>query len=247
MRSHTLGLGLALFVSAGLAALPAQAQSLTLGAYGSSTSGKATLTNSGTAVSGDYTFDPAGSPAPLSQQTTFDNWTLYGPSTADISGGTINEFSLLGPGTARVSGGYFQELDVSGLGTLNITGGTFSNGAASAALYNEDGGTINLFGSGFTKHYFFGSSAHLVYFVSGTLSDGTELNSEYYVRYHSVTDSDGISHIVEDGRLNFLPVPEASSVVSLGLLLGLGLAAAAFSARRRKSLAAGTPYFVRIK
>ncbi len=83
--------------------------------------------------------------------------------------------------------------------------------------------------------------------MSGTLSDGSQLNSEYYVRYHTVTDDDGISHVVEDGQLNFLPVPEASSVVSLGLLPGLGVATAAFSARRRKSADAGTPYLVRIK
>ena len=175
---------------------------------------------------------------------------IDGTSTANITGGGVTQFESDGTGNTNFSGGSFLEVlvrgasmatvtggdytstfETAGTATANITGGTFAylqtdfsstinvrGGILTNILYTYDTSTLDLFGSGFTETLLNPNQ----YAVTGTLQNGDPLNTIY----------DDFGGTLE---FNGIPaaVPEASSMVSLGLLLLLGIGGMAVSRRRR--------------
>lgn len=175
----------------------------------------------------------------------FGNFDIYDASTLNVSGGSIFEVDAQSTSTVNVSGGSVRALNtfalgsIIGGGTVNITGGSLQYlNADAASIFNITGGnlqnlstselsTINLFGTGFTQTLLQTNPSDQVYSIAGTLQNGDTLNAQY---------SD------YGGTLNFITpaaVPEASSVISLGALLALGLGGYALNARRRSAPRAG--------
>ena len=127
-------------------------------------------------------------------------------STADISGGTMGALDTTGTSTANVSGGGFGYISITDNSEANVTGGVISS---YFATYSS--GVLNLFGTGLTETFLTKGGGYKEYQLAGTLQNGDLLNAPYYDY---------------GGTINLYPsaaVPEASSVVSLGLLLVLGL------------------------
>ncbi len=181
--------------------------------------------------------------------TTFDASDIDATGgTVNITGGTLTgTFALYtNATTVTVSGGTLSGLD--GLdetgGTANITGGTFIGvpGSGGSALSNGGGALATISGGSFDQGGFeagtngtidllgtFSQTAPITSgtgTITGTLLDGESINARYGV------DQGGLI------EFNSAPVPEASSVVSFGLLLTLGLGGLAMSARRRKAQSA---------
>ena len=155
------------------------------------------------------------------------NISTHDTSTAQVSGGSFDNLASANSSLADVSGGSFRYLASIDSATVNVTGGSFSSFVESLGT-----STINLFGTGFSltplddsqkfQPGLFGSVPQ--FRVQGTLQDGEPLNV-YYIQQ-------GGQLVLHD------PVPEASSVVSFGLLLCLGLGGLAISKRRRKAQSA---------
>jgi len=127
-------------------------------------------------------------------------------SNATISGGHVSALSAMG--------GFEERPDFLGplYATCTIQGGTFGTlAAAYYGGYNIDGSDLRLFTNGE---------------VTGTLSDGEALNAQY-------TNGDGNGFIDFNG-VAAVPqaVPEASTTVSLGLLLMLGAGGMVLARRR---------------
>ena len=123
-----------------------------------------------------------------------------------------------GPSTAHVSGGRISELVTYATSTANVNGGSFDQ------LETYDTSVLDLFGTGLSETFLESDSDYQLNDVTGTLQDGDSLNALYFDY---------------GGKLSFnSPVPEVSSVVSLGVLLMLGLGGMAVNARRRKSAVA---------
>ena len=144
-----------------------------------------------------------------------DNGNLY------ISGGNGSKIHVNSSGITHITGGSFDRLDAVNSGRADVTGGSF---AYFFTGYGND--AINLFGTGFTVTPVDSSQEQFdpsipQFRVQGTLQDGEPLNV-YYIQQAGQL-------VLHD------PVPEASSVISFGLLLTLGLGGLAVSARRRKA------------
>ena len=113
-------------------------------------------------------------------------------------------------------------------GNVNIYGGTFASGTNGDAALGAFGGTTTLYGSDFSVNGVAASSGPLT--GSGTITG-------------KLADNAGMSTITYDvlfnGSLNLdaAPVPEASTTVSLGLLLALGLGGVMAAGRRKKRTA----------
>ena len=274
--AHKPSLALALLIGAFLTAAPARAQILTLGQPGSTAlSGTATLSNTGTTASGTYTYDHQNSPTYPPYQTYYNTWNVYGPSTATITGGTINDgITAYDSSTVNVSGGQVggitlygtSKLAVSGEGSYGISaygsstadlsstgaigvstydssmadvtsGATYADtyGSSKATVSGGDVGylytggtsTLDLVGRGFTETSGLSHTSPDLYLVTGTLKDGGKVDAVY----------DDLGGTLEFNGKAASPVPEASSLSSLGLLLGLGLGAWAVAVRCRASAA----------
>ena len=244
--SRPAGLALALFTAGGLAAAPAQAQAkLYLGQSGNAgLSGVATITGSGTTASGTYQFTLYDTPAPFDPTlTTYSQLYEYGSSAATLgSSGRISDFLFLhdtstlsvtggtasatllcyDSSTVNLSSGYAAYIEAFNNSTVNISGGTVSQ-----SLYTRDNGTMNLFGTGFTETVVDAEPTYTGYEIKENLQNGTFIDNTYFDY---------------GGKLSFnspAAVPEASSVVSLGVLLTLGFGGLLLSARRRKTMLAG--------
>jgi len=95
-------------------------------------------------------------------------------------------------------------------------------------LAAQDTGIMDVFGTGLTETFLESSSPFLDYSVTGTLQDGTPLNVLYASNNGTL-------------RFNGLPavplsaVPEASTTVSFGLLLALGLGSVVVAHKKRQA------------
>ena len=209
-----------------LAAHSAQAQSLDL--YSNAT---ASLSAAGTTASGSYTFlDSQFNNAPLDPTRTSysDIYLLGSGSSAAISGGNVtglhtgdNNSAVISGGTVTsvfvlpaqssslvtISGGNVQYLETQGSGVINILG---TNLALSSAITPINGAPY--------------------YAITGTLQNGT---SPFAADY-AVSNAAGT---LEFNGVTASPaaVPEASSVVSFGLLMLGGLALAACRGRASRA------------
>lgn len=177
-----------------------------------------------TAVTGQYSFAPGSD----TTTTNFMNGVeTDNSSSIAFTGGAAQYVTTKDNSSATLAGGTFRQIAAKGNSTVTISGGKFSN------LYTFDNGTINLIGTNLQAVFstvVFDPS----YNLSGTLSDGTVINGNYE------------SGQGNGGRILFngvfaagtpAPVPEASTVVSLSLMLALG-AGGLMLARRKKAGAA---------
>lgn len=136
---------------------------------------------------------------------------FYNP-TVSITGGSVNALISSG-GYAVQPGGYYSAYDT----VCNLSGGAF--GTLDAANY----GGYDIFGTNLN----FSKSG----LITGTLSNGQAINAQYVN-----TDAHGFL------EFNSIPVsaaavPEASTTVSLGLLLMLGAGGLVLTKRRRSVIA----------
>jgi len=223
--SRCLTIGLALLAAASVTA-PASAfpNDLLLGQKGTSLSGTVIISPSGTLVSGTYQYYDANNiPSAVDpSQSSFDALFAYGNSSVTVTGGSFYTLDAYDNVTATVSGGIINGLSAQGFSTINITGVPLQTLGAGFSLGTSGSGTIDLFGTGLTATPTVDSD---IFTIRGTLLDGKSLTSNYFDN---------------GGRLLFngtpAPVPEASSMISLGLLLVFGLRGLLI-ARRRKSAA----------
>ena len=168
-----------------------------------------------TTVSGNYTFGPNYTPgSPTINGVETDNSSTFlmtgGQNTEDL---TTKDNSL-----ATIAGGMLFRIGSEGNSTVDISGGKFQN------LYTFGTSTIDLFGTNLTETPD-PSFPTAVFDLSGTLSDGTAVNA-----FYEIGQSAG-------GKLEFnnqlaAPVPEASTMVSLSLLLMLGLGGMAVAKKK---------------
>ena len=170
-----------------------------------------------------------------------------GSGAITISGGTFSAgaqgigLDQYGSGTITIGGGTFSAgtngygLYQNGTGPVTITGGTFSAGTGGYGL-GAGSGAINLFSFGGSPFLINGvamnnttlSSDHYgsgLNTISSTLANGDLLNTTFFDR--------------EGGIINLnigtppAAVPEASTTVSLGVLLALGVGGLAVARRKR--------------
>ncbi len=191
------------------------------------TNGTAKDDGKGTAVTGQYTFGPGSN-------TSTTNFTkgveTDNASSIVFTGGGSSYVTTKDASTATLAGGTFSNIGAKGSSTVTISGGTFSD------LYTFDTGTINLIGTNLTATAN-NSFIFPYYNLSGTLSDGTAVAGYYEsglsnggrLQFNGVTAASG--GIIP---VSAAPVPEASSVVSLGLMLAFG-AGGLMLARRKKA------------
>lgn len=219
--SRRLILGLALLAASVTAPASAYPNGLLLGQKGTSLSGMVTLSSSGTLISGTYQYYDANNiPSPVNpSQNSFDALFAYGSSSVTVTGGSFYSLYAYDNVTATISGGTINGLSAQGFSTINITGLPQQTSGAGFSLGASGSGTIDLFGTGFTATPTVDAD---VFTIRGTLLDGQSLIANYFGN---------------GGRLLFngvaAPVPEASTNVSLGLLIGLGLSGVVVARRRR--------------
>ncbi len=197
------------------------------------TNGTAQDDGTKTAVTGQYTFANGTSPS----TTSFTNGVETDNASTFLStGGGAQNVTTKNSSTATLASGQFSQIGAYGNSTVSISGGKFSD------LYTFDNATINLIGTNLTAAYNSGSvvSGGFVfpgyYSLGGMLSDGTAVTGYYEsgessggrLQFNGITAASG--GIVP---VSAAPVPEASSVVSLGLMLALG-AGGLLLARRKK-------------
>ncbi len=201
------------------------------------TNGTAKDDGTSTAVTGQYSFANGTS----TSTTNFTSGVEADNSSSILfTGGGAQNVTTKDNSTATLTGGTFDEIGAYGNSTVTLSGGTFSN------LYTFDNATINLIGTNLTATYNSGSIIGFgfvfpdYYRLGGMLSDGTAVNGYYdsglssggRLQFNGVTVASGGSVPVSAA-----PVPEASSVISLGLMLALG-AGGLVLARRKKAGAA---------
>lgn len=203
------------------------------------TNGTAEVSGTGTAAAGEYSFAPGYDASSNSFENGIEtnnsssllftgggagSVTTRNTSSATLAGGEVENVAAYDDSTVTIKGGHFSNLYTFGNGTINLTGTNLQATSSGASLG----------GGGFAGNFFvFG------YDLSGTLSDGTDVDG-YYDLLRSRGGSlqfNGVT-AVPIGRIpvNPDPVPEASSVVSLGLMLALG--AGGFVIARRKKVGA---------
>ena len=128
----------------------------------------------------------------------------------------MGELSIRNSSTANVSGGSFNGIDLNSAGTAIVSGGNIGS------LFTNNTSVLDLIGSGLTETYTDVSRQYNEYTVMGILQNGDRLDTTY-------TDFGGT--LLFNGQ-NASPVPESSSVISLGLLLMLGLGGLALTRAR---------------
>ena len=145
----------------------------------------------------------------------------YDNSIVNLSGGTINQTAFaIGSSTLTVSGGSIgSNFLAGGNSVLNFFGGNFGGD-----FYATENSTLNFFGTGLSDTLTDpnASGSYSQYALFGTLSNGTRVNGKY-VYLANGSNAQAIFHNTA--------VPEASSVISFGIL---GLGSAGLLARRRK-------------
>ena len=243
-------LGLATLALLGLAAAPAHAQTLSLNSGDNLTvSGAGTVgTQNGKAVSNTTSFysSSGGFYSPAVQTNGTSTFTLANGGSITSSGvGGIALYNR-GSGAVTISGGTISSTGFRGAGLYNdyfggpatISGGTFSPGPGGVGLYNT--GILNLFSFNDTP-----------FLVNGVSMNNMTLDNRMYQNGTNTIPT--ISAILENGDVlntTFLDsgainlnigtpppaVPEASTTVSLGLLLALGVGGIAFAARRKSAV-----------
>ncbi len=233
-----------------LAALPAEAQTLQLGSLPSvrpPLSGTATISAAGTVATGTYVFTAGTGPA----TTTFRGVEVLNASSLTFNSGATITSTLFNQntGTATINGGNVYEVlgydqsvtniyggsvfypmavgsslgGVPGSGTINIYGGNITY------IATQDTGVMDIFGTGLTETFLGTSSPFQDYSVTGTLQDGTALNVLY-------GNNNGTLLFNGQPAVPTPAVPEASTTVSFGLLLALGLGSVVLA--RKKSAVA---------
>lgn len=213
----------------GTAAFSPAAQAQTLDLY---TNAAATLNSKGTTASGAYVFqDAAYNSAPLEPaRTDYADWFLLGSgSSAGISGGTVGGLHLSDGSAAKISGGTVTHVYAQGVGQSSLV--TLSGGAVGfvetlgSGIVNFQG--IDLLKSATTTAFDDGN-----YFkITGTFLGSTVPFTSYYADSGSAGTLEFNGDVVSPAS-----VPEASSVVSFGLLLALS--GAGLAVRRRAKAAA---------
>ena len=186
---------------------------------------------------------------------------IQGSGPVTISGGTIRGTSgsfsnglgngtglyITGSGPVTITGGTFATgenyfgggtvLDAKSSGPITVTGGIFTAGHSGYGLQISNS-TLNLFSFGGTpflvdgvamnnttlngSQFRFGSDT-----ISGILANGDVLNTRFQDQFGIINLNIGTPPAA---------VPEASTTVSLGLLLMLGLGGIAFAARRKSAV-----------
>ncbi len=243
--THKAAYGLALLTGLGLAAIPAaHAQTVLSGSYNNQTrDGYDTTSGQSYIVTPTATFDSNGQDGLAVNDSSigvtvnggqFEGNSDYGllvdRGTATFNGGTINDnlhnLSVQGNGTLNIYGGSITNAQHDGLiaedGTINIYGGTISGSGAVDLLAEFANSTITLYGTFSQYGLVTGSSGT----ITGSLVDGGGPQTFTY----SQTSDQGTGIFLVQATS---PVPEASSVVSLGLLLLLGAGGVAVICRRR--------------
>ncbi len=194
------------------------------GTVGTATLTSLTFTNNATVSGGSIgTFNLEGSNLSMSGGSL--NSLVFNTSPSTTRDLNTSNATITGGHVAAISTvGYFQYnppvVDAPQYATCTIQGGTFGTlASAYYGGYNIDGNDLQLFSNGA---------------VTGTLLDGETLNAQY-------TNSDGKGFLDFNG-MAAVPeaVPEASTTVSLGLLLLLG-ASGMIMAERRAKTAASNP------
>ncbi len=217
--------------------------------------GTATISAAGTVATGNYQFSFDNGPATSTYQTVdveqsgtvnLENggavtgvlFNQYN-SVSNIYGGSVQTLQSLDSSVANIYGGTVSSVQalgssiggVPGSGTINIYGGSLTKLDAEATGPGaKPAGTIDIFGtdlaetylgSSFAPAYNAPSALFQMYSLTGTLQDGTALHALY-------SSSNGTL------LFNGLPaVPEASTTVSFGLLLALGLSGMIARKKRR--------------
>ncbi len=149
--------------------------------------------------------------------------TGYGTATVSASGTSASGLYAFIAGADSSTTDY-KGLSAFGTGQITVTGGTFQQ------LTAEDSGVINLIGDNFAQSgsYFIDDYGTPWYTISGTLQESTTpFTAELYAPGTGSLEFNGIQ-AVPGGS----PVPEASTTVSLGLLL---LGTAWLAVKRRKA------------
>ena len=184
-------------------------------------------------------------------------------STANISGGLIRDLDPTGMSITSVSGGNIGTLhsDVYSMvnvnagnigtiqaantafntlpffGVVNVRGGTIGAiQATNSSTVNVTGGNIasfstagtsliDIFGTGLTETFLGAFSNYTEYGITGNLRSGDVVNATYF-DYGGTLEFNNATPPV---------VPEASTTVSLGLLLALGLGGLVVAAKRKKA------------
>ena len=149
------------------------------------------------------------------------------PGSLAVSGGTLGSATAF---FAAISGGTIQTLNISGSspgfsGGANISGGSFQF-ITNTSLFGIN--TVNITGTNLQEIGTpTGANNDGVFRLIGLLSDGETLDAQY-------TQSGNNTQLQFNGvRATPTPVPEVSTIASLGGMLLLGGAGLAFRARKR--------------
>jgi len=229
-----------------LNALPAGAQSLRLGSLPGTTpvsSGTATVSAAGTDASGTYQLPTTTG----TSTTTYQSVSLYNASTLNLEAGSTISTLVFNRNTSVVNiyGGSVKQLYSFNSSVTNIYGGTvfypqaygssLSHGTVNVYggiltyLAAQNAGVVDVFGSGLTETFLGNDLGFDNYSVTGTLQDGTALSVLYA--------SDKGTLLFNGQPAVPLPaVPEASTTVSLGLLLALGLGSVVVACKKRSAV-----------
>lgn len=245
--SHHSRLGKTTLALLGLGALvagPATAQSLTLGTSPPSAngpSGSATIGAAGTQVSGTFKFTSGAGPS----TTAYRSFILHNASTLTLNSGGSASLAVFNGDTSTftMNGGSVPGILSTETSVTNIYGGTANNlhqannstaniyGGNTPIFETDDQSSLYIFGTNLQETYFGTSDPTITglvfdgYYLTGTLQDGTVLNSQYAAVA-------GSRSLFFNGIQAVPAVPEASTTVSLGLLLALGGLAAAFKKKK---------------
>ena len=208
------------------------------------TSGTATISAAGTAAAGTYVFTAGTGLATTTfravevlnaSSLTFNSGATItsilfnrNTGTANINGGSIKFIYGYDSSVTNIYGGtvFYPEAlgSVSGSipasGTVNIYGGSLTYLAA------QDTGVVDIFGTGLTETFLGTGGPFQDYSVTGTLRDGTPLSVMY-------ASNNGFLLFNGLPAVPLAAVPEASTTVSFGLLLALGLGGVVLARKKR--------------
>lgn len=240
--------GLGLLAFAGLAVPAVHAQTLSI------EEGTATISGSGTVVTGYYTmFGGGASAATSSYSSVYSDFTgtltlqpggsiqtlTSSGGKVTMNGGTVGTFSAaanyVGDGefynpTVSVTGGSVNTMVSSGGYAYQPFGGY----AAYDTVCNLSGGTFGtLDATNYGGYDVFGTNLNFSKsgLITGILSSGQAINAQYVnTDAHGFLEFNGVA-------VPAAAVPEASTTVSLGLLLTLGFGSLVLAKRRAKTAA----------
>jgi hypothetical protein len=146
------------------------------------------------------------------------NVITKGFGTATLTNTGVSATGLYSFINANSSTTNYKGLSAFSNSQLTISGGTFQQ------LLAEDTSTINLIGSNLTEssNFYFSPSGDSFYTVSGTLQGSqSPFTASFYRPSTGTLEFNGVAAVRGAPAEN--PVPEASTTISLGLLLVLGL------------------------